>query len=261
MDLANCYDAVAHPIASIALQRFKVCKVVVAMMLYVLKTITWYLKIAFGQSKISFGGKALDPSMGLGQGNDAAPPGFLAVCTLMINVYCNHGHGVTFIGAWAWDAFTLSAVLNVDNSNLFHMAIKTPSDEEFLQLVQSATNDWAGLVHMTGGLLKPQKCFWYMLDWIWERGKAHLKTLYELPQNPLYIPQLDGTRVPIQLKAISDPGKKLGVYTCPMGNFSYHIVRDLNMRRGLVHGGFRPGIPGWVHAINCFTNLSMGLLQ
>jgi hypothetical protein len=37
VDLANCYDAVAHPIASITLQSFKVCKVMVAMMLYALK--------------------------------------------------------------------------------------------------------------------------------------------------------------------------------------------------------------------------------
>jgi hypothetical protein len=51
VDLANCYDAVAHRIASIALQSFKVCKVMVAMMLYVLQTMTWYLKTAFGQSK------------------------------------------------------------------------------------------------------------------------------------------------------------------------------------------------------------------
>jgi hypothetical protein len=101
VDLANCYDAVAHPIASIALQSFKVCKVMVAMMLYLLKTMTWYLKPAFCQSKISFGGTALDPSMGLGQGNGAPPPGFLAVCTLMINVYRNLGHKVMFIGAWA----------------------------------------------------------------------------------------------------------------------------------------------------------------
>jgi hypothetical protein len=32
MDLANCYDAVSHLIASIALQSFKVCKVMVTMM-------------------------------------------------------------------------------------------------------------------------------------------------------------------------------------------------------------------------------------
>jgi hypothetical protein len=39
--------------------------------------------------------------MGLGQGNGAALPGFLAVFTLMINNYHNLGHGVMFIGAWA----------------------------------------------------------------------------------------------------------------------------------------------------------------
>ncbi len=120
-------------------------------MLYVLKTLTWYLKKAFGQRKILFGGMVLDPSMGLGQGNGVAPPSFLAVCTLMISIYHNLGHGVTFIRAWARDAFILSAVLYMEDSNLFHMAIGTPSEEEFLQLVQSAINAWTGLVHATGG--------------------------------------------------------------------------------------------------------------
>jgi hypothetical protein len=76
VDLANCYDAFAHPITSIALQSFKVHTVMVAMMLYMLNPMTWYLKTAFGQSKILFGGTALDPSMGLGQGNGAPPPWF-----------------------------------------------------------------------------------------------------------------------------------------------------------------------------------------
>jgi hypothetical protein len=158
----------------------------VPMMLYVLETMTWYLNTAFGQNDISFGGTVLDPSMGLGQGNRAAPPGFLAVCTLMINVYRNLGYGVTFLGAWAWDTCTLSVVLYMDDSELFHMALETPLDEEYLQIVQSATNDWVGLVHATEGSLKPQKCFCYMLGWILKKCKAHLKTLYELPQTPLY---------------------------------------------------------------------------
>ncbi len=120
-------------------------------MMYVLKTMSWYLKTAFCQSDISFAGTVLDPSMGLGQGNGAAPLGFLDVCTLMINIYRNLGHGVTFIGAWALDAFTLSADFYVDDLDLFHMAIGMPLDEEFLQVVQSVTNDWEGLVHATGG--------------------------------------------------------------------------------------------------------------
>ncbi len=135
-------------------------------MLYMLKTMTWYLKTAFSQIKISFAGTALDPSMGLGQGNGATLPGFQAVCTLMINVYCNLSHGVTFIGAWAQDAFILAVVLFVDDSDLFHMAIGMSSEKDFLQLVQNATNNWAGLVHAARGLLKLQKCFWYMLGWV-----------------------------------------------------------------------------------------------
>jgi hypothetical protein len=135
------------------------------------------------------------------------------------------------------------------------MAIRMPSDEEFLQLVQIATNNWAGLVHATGGSLKPQKCFWYMLGWVRKKGKAHLKTLYELPQNQLFILQQDGTRVMIHLKAISDPEKKLGVYTCPMGNFSYHVAQILTMgseyAESLVHRDFRQGMPGWVRTTNC----------
>jgi hypothetical protein len=80
-----------------------------------------------------------------------------------------------------------------------------------------------------GGSLKPQKCFWYMLGWIWKKCKARLKTLYELPQNPPYILQPDETGVLKQLKAISDPEKKRGVYTCPTGNFSYHVAQLLTM--------------------------------
>jgi hypothetical protein len=62
-----------------------------------------------------------------------------------------------------------------------------------------------------------------MLGWIWKKGKARLKTLYKLPQTPLYEPQPDGTQVPIEIKTVSDPEKKLGVYTCPMGNFPHHV--------------------------------------
>ena len=50
------------------------------------------------------------------------------------------------------DAFTLAVVWFVDDSDLFHMAIRMPLDEEFLQLVQSATNNWAGLVQAKGGV-------------------------------------------------------------------------------------------------------------
>ena len=86
-DLADCYDSVAHPIVSIALQSFKVRVEMVAMMLTVIQKMSWHLRTTFGQSKTSFGGSTDDPSMGIGQGSTAAPPAFTSQSTLMMNAY------------------------------------------------------------------------------------------------------------------------------------------------------------------------------
>ncbi len=214
IDFANCYNAVAHPIASIALQCVKVQKVMVAMMLSVLQTMKWYLKSAFGQSPTYFGGNADNPLMGFGQGNGASPPGY---------VYRKQEHGASFIQGLSKDAFVLAAVIYVDDSDLLHLAKGTLLDQEFLEMVQNATDDWVGLVHASGGSLKPAKCFWYMLGWKWIQGEARLKTLAELPQEPLQIPQPGGRMAPIALNPVDKPEKKLGVHVCPTGDFTFHV--------------------------------------
>lgn len=88
VDLGNCYNVVAHPVASIALQSFKVCTVMVAMMLPVLQKMSFYLRTGLGKSDTPYGGTEDDPTMGLGQGNGAAPPGFLVVNSLLIDDQC-----------------------------------------------------------------------------------------------------------------------------------------------------------------------------
>ena len=71
-----------------------------------------------------------------------------------------------------------------------------------------------------------------MLGWIWKKGKARLKTLAKLPQTSFYILQLDGTKVPISIKQRNDPEKKLGVFTCPTGDFSHHVGQLVLTRIG-----------------------------
>ena len=94
------------------------------------------------------------------------------------------------------------------------------------------TDDWAGLVHTTGGSLKPQKCFWYMLGWIWKKGKSRLKTFARLPQTSLYIVQPDETRMSISIHKCNDPEKKLGLFTCPTGDFPHHVGQLVLVRIG-----------------------------
>ena len=93
--------------------------------------------------------------MGFGQGNGASPPGFLAISTLLIEVYRRQGHGAQFTPGLAWDAFTIATVIYVVDSDLLHLTRGTPTDAKFLEFVQAATIDWTGLVHASGGSLKP----------------------------------------------------------------------------------------------------------
>ena len=97
VDLSNCYNVVAHPMASIALQRFKVRQTMVAMMLCVLQTMKFYLETAYRQSEWSYGGSKEKPMVGLAQGNDMAPSDFLTVSIVMNNTYKRLGHGVDLL--------------------------------------------------------------------------------------------------------------------------------------------------------------------
>ena len=62
-----------------------------------------------------------------------------------------------------------------------------------------------------------------MLGWKWVKGVTRLKAPSELPQQPLMIPQPGGTMAAISLHPVDKPEKKLGVYVCPNGNFTYHV--------------------------------------
>jgi hypothetical protein len=62
-----------------------------------------------------------------------------------------------------------------------------------------------------------------MLGWKWIRGEARLKTLAKLPQEPLQIPQPGRQDAPISLNPVDKPEKKLRVYVCTTGDFTYHV--------------------------------------
>ncbi len=54
----------------------------------------------------------------------------------------------------------------VDDTDLLHWAPSPETtDDELIDLVQQATMDWGKLSQATGGMLKPPKCFVYLLSY------------------------------------------------------------------------------------------------
>ncbi len=92
-NFGDCYDRAAHPPTSIALQSWGIPKSANRVLLATMQTMQYVLKTGFGESAESYGGTALSPLTGLGQGSGASPPAFMALSLLIVNAYRRMGHG------------------------------------------------------------------------------------------------------------------------------------------------------------------------
>ncbi len=79
---------------------------------------------------------------------------------------------------------------------------------------------WSLLLNATVGAFKPEKCFWYLLDYICNEGgwtyAVHLD--FELS-----ITNLDGSRSNIRQKEVLTSKKTLGIYNAPSGGNQGHL--------------------------------------
>ena len=229
VDLGNCYDAVSHPLASIALQAFMVPLAMVTMSLSVLQTMQFYLRTGYGVSERGYGGTVDDPTFGLGQGNGMVPSGFQTVSTLMTRAYRRLGHAASFVGAWSGIVFALAAIIYVDDTDLLLLSSsRQQSLPEFFEQAQAAVLDWGKITLATGGYLKATKSFWYLMAWRWHQGRPLLRRACHLPQFRMVIPNKDGSISTIPLKDVGEVQETLGVWSCPAGDFGVHISKKLS---------------------------------
>jgi hypothetical protein len=110
------------------------------------------------------------------------------------------------------------------------------STKEFIEHVQLATTDWGNLTQASGGILKPEKCSVYLMDYKFVRGQAKLKCLCDLPESSSYItdgerllpshihvPQLDGPSLSKVTHDVTTASKMLGTHWSPAGNSVMHV--------------------------------------
>jgi hypothetical protein len=120
-DFGDCYDRVAYPPASIALQSWEIRCEPVCVLLSSMQTMCFFLCTGFGESTESYGRSIKDCTLGLGQGIAASGPGFLALSAQIVNAYLCKGHGAHFQTSYTRRPFRMAAVIYVDKMDLTHM--------------------------------------------------------------------------------------------------------------------------------------------
>ncbi len=115
---------------------------------------------------------------------------------------------------------SLSATLYDDDTDLLHLNME--QDESVWEVhrsLQQSINNWGKLLIATGGSLKPDKCFYHLLDFAWSaKGGWQYIAHHEDGLADITIPMPDGTAAPISPIAVDDAQMTLGVVRCPSGS-------------------------------------------
>jgi len=126
------------------------------------------------------------PIAGIGQGNGAGPPIWVAVSSPMFEIMQQDGFYALLMGAISQQLCTVASFAFIDDTDL---CIMHPSNqaEPVVDTMQKAVTHWEGLLQATGGALVPEKCFWYLIDFEFNNGKWTYKQCNQVPDSILIL--------------------------------------------------------------------------
>ena len=169
VDADNCFDRVAHAVASLIFQAFGVSELTSAAMLKTIQEMQFFLRTAFGDSKSAAEIHIEIKTQGLCQGNGAAPAGWAVVSIVILQAHTTQGHGATFCCPLSGTRSALAAILYVDDSDVIHLRMDTTESVEEVHLqLQDSVLSWGNLLFATRGSLKPAKCFYHIISFDWK---------------------------------------------------------------------------------------------
>jgi hypothetical protein len=205
--------------ASLIFQSFGVESTAVSAMLETIQEMKFFLRTAYGDSK-KFPGSSIEiKTQGLGQGNGASPAGWCVISIVILRAHGAKGHGAHFMASMSLVRCSLSAILYVDNTDLLH--INMDAEESIVEVhaaIQRAIENWGRLLIATGRTLKPEKCFYHLIDFAWtQKGGWQYIAHHEDEGAALFVPLPDGKMAPISHLAVDDHRKPSVLPRAPPG--------------------------------------------
>jgi hypothetical protein len=213
VDADNCCDRIAHPIALQVFQALGVPKEAAASMCSTIQNMQFYLRTGFGDSSESAGAVGNIKTQGMCQGNGAASAAWTVMSITIINAHEKKGHGVRVTTPISKLDLHLAGSLFVDDTDLMHLDThKSKTALEAMEALQDAVTNWRRLLIATGGALKPAKCFYHLISFLWKPdGTWHYNDNHKNPAFQLHVPLANGDMAPIKHLSVDSPSKTLGL--------------------------------------------------
>jgi hypothetical protein len=133
VDADNCYDRIAHAIASLVFQALGVPLSASEAMLTTIQEMKFFFQAGFGDST-DFASSTLSiKTQGLCQGNGASPAGWAVVSICILSAHKKRGHGAHFTCPITKLKSHIAGIIYVDDTDLvhFHMDEDQGKDDAF----------------------------------------------------------------------------------------------------------------------------------
>jgi hypothetical protein len=172
VDADNCYNRIAHLIASMVFQALGVLKEGIIAMLTTIQDMKFFLRTGFGDSKDYAGSIGGKKTQGMCQGNGASPAAWTATSIAMINSHKRKGHGTHLVCPITKKPMHLVGTLFRDYTELVHLDMnKVETIKEAHTALQESIHNWGCILIATGGALKPEKCFYHLISFSWKQDR------------------------------------------------------------------------------------------
>ena len=209
VDAAQCYDRIVHSLSSLLCQKEGVPLPSILLMYGAIQSMTYFLRTQFGESTGHYGGCNEIPFQGSCQGNGASPALWLVISMYLVLLMRQQGHTSCFQSAYSGICLTLIGFLFVDDTDLVILGKYDETPAEVHNRLQRAVDFWNGILRVTGGSLRPDKCYWYLISFTWKDGKS--KVSYSDPP-PIFLNNEDDSIDPIAYKKPDIPTEAVGVW-------------------------------------------------
>jgi hypothetical protein len=225
VDADKCYDRINHIIMSLALLSIVGTSSLIIALLYPIQTMKFFQRTAWGDSKSFMGGRTKDnPLQGLCQGNGAAPACWLMISSILMHGYSRAGFGSSILSPISELLIRFLGEMFVDDTDLIITQPHYRTSNDVRLDVQKSVDMWAYLLNSTGGSLNPEKCYWYMVDYVCIDGEWKYAPQVDWQ---VTIPMPDGSKHPITQLDVTESQKMLGVWSNPTGIDSDHLKKHV----------------------------------
>ena len=142
-----------------------------------------------------------------------APAGWTMIGAVLMHCYEREGFGASIVTPISEWVIEFLGTMFVDDTDLIVMGNNLLTSEQVYQETQDSLYVWGDLLLCTGGALKPEKCFWYLVDYECDEGEWKYKATVDWE---------------IMVSVPDGPDALIGqkdVYHC--GSFTVTSARDL----------------------------------